>query len=271
MDFFDSPTSGLKPVQRRRRFGTARTVIALMMREMQTTYGRSPGGYIWAIMEPVGGIALMSLVFSLGFRSPSLGDNFALFYATGVIPFLAYTVISGKIAGSLGFSRPLLSYPAVTYIDTIIARMLVNVLTQLMVGYLVFFGILTMFNTMTALNLEMIALASAMGIALSVGIGCINCFLFMQFPFWGSAWGILNRPMFLLSGVIFLYDNIPDPYRSYLWYNPLVHVIGSMRAGFYYSYEANYVSPTYVFGISLVCMVMGLVFLRRYHNDLLAK
>ena len=27
---------------------------------MGTTYGRSPGGYLWAILEPVAGIALLS-------------------------------------------------------------------------------------------------------------------------------------------------------------------------------------------------------------------
>ena len=36
-----------------RRFATVRTSVALMLREMVTTYGRSPGGYIWAVVEPV--------------------------------------------------------------------------------------------------------------------------------------------------------------------------------------------------------------------------
>ena len=33
---------------RARRFRSARAVVALMLREMATTYGRSPGGYVWA-------------------------------------------------------------------------------------------------------------------------------------------------------------------------------------------------------------------------------
>jgi capsular polysaccharide transport system permease protein len=42
-----------------------------------------------------------------------------------------------------------------------------------------------------------------------------------------------------------------------------------MRHGFYPSYDAVYVSPFYVFSISFVSLAMGLLFLRRYHRDIL--
>ncbi|MDJ0823602.1 MAG: sugar ABC transporter permease, partial [Paracoccaceae bacterium] len=46
------PTLPPRPAYRRRRFATARAVMALMLREMSTSFGRSPGGYLWAILEP---------------------------------------------------------------------------------------------------------------------------------------------------------------------------------------------------------------------------
>ena len=42
-----------QPQLRPPRVQTFRTISALIMREMQTTYGRSPGGYLWAVLEPV--------------------------------------------------------------------------------------------------------------------------------------------------------------------------------------------------------------------------
>lgn len=42
-----------------------------------------------------------------------------------------------------------------------------------------------------------------------------------------------------------------------------------MRRGFYPYYDANYVSLTYVFGVSLVTMAIGLLLLRRFHKDLM--
>ena len=65
-----------------------RVLFALVVREMSTRFGRSWGGYLWAIVEPVGGILLLTFIFSLALRKPPLGTNFALFYASGMVPVL---------------------------------------------------------------------------------------------------------------------------------------------------------------------------------------
>ena len=51
--------SQLHHVRKRPRFQMGRTVVALMLREMATTYGRSAGGYAWAILDPVLGVTLL--------------------------------------------------------------------------------------------------------------------------------------------------------------------------------------------------------------------
>lgn len=252
-----------------RRFATTRTIMALVLREMSTTYGRSPGGYAWAVLEPVLGIALLTAVFSLGFRAPSIGVNFPIFYATGMVPFLMYIDVSGKIAASLMFSRRLLEYPSVTYVDAIIARFIVSGLTQLMVSYIVLVGILSLFETLTLPDLPVIFIAFSMALVLAMGVGVMNCFLFTMFPIWQRSWSVLMRPMFIISCIFFLFEAIPQPYRDILWYNPLVHIIGMMRSGFYPGYDAQYVSVLYVFGVGLGLMMAGLLFLNRYHQDLL--
>ncbi len=68
-------------VSSRPKFQTLRVIFALMVREMATRYGRSWGGYFWALAEPVGTIAILSLAFSQFIRTPALGDSFMLFYA----------------------------------------------------------------------------------------------------------------------------------------------------------------------------------------------
>lgn len=267
-----APPAQRPPGQRTRRsFASLRTIMALVLREMSTTYGSSPGGYIWAILEPVASIALLTAVFSLGFRSPSIGINFPIFYATGMLPFLLYNDLTGKIATALLFSKPLLAYPAVTFIDAIMARFLVNLLTQLMVAYVVFVGILMTFETRTAPDIPVIAQAFAMAGILALGVGTMNSFLFTRFPVWQRIWSVLNRPMFIVSCIFFVFETVPQPYRDVLWYNPLVHIVGLMRRGFYPSYDAVYVSPVYVIGLGMGLLVAGLFLLRRYHRDLLYR
>lgn len=263
-----SPAPGPRaPIKR--RFASLRTIAALMLREMSTTYGRSPGGYLWAILDPVAGIALLSIVFSVAFESPPLGRNFPVFYATGMVPFTIYNSISGKVATSILFSKPLLAYPSVTFTDAIFARFTLNLLTELMVAYVVFLGLFLVFDPQVVVNLAVLIQAFAMLAALALGIGVLNAFLFTKVPTWQRAWSIIMRPMFLISGIFFLFESIPQPYRDYLWYNPLVHIIGMMRRGFYPTYDGAYISPVYVFAVSGICLLTGMVFLSRYHRDLI--
>lgn len=258
-----------RPRQTARHGLAPRAIAALVLREMATTYGRSPGGYLWAVVEPVAGIALLSFVFALGFQAPPLGRNFVMFHATGLLPFLIFTTISGRVATAMLFSRSLLAYPAVTFADAILARFLLNTATQALVAYLVFGGILALFETRTVLSPGPIAMSFALVAALALGVGTLNCWLMTRFSVWQTIWSILTRPLFLVSGVFFTLDAVPQPYRDWLWWNPLNHIVGLLRSGVYPGYRADYAEPLYVLGGALVPLILGLLMLRREARDLL--
>ena len=259
----------LRAKTRSRRFATVRAVLALMLREMATTYGRSPGGYLWAVLEPVGGIAILTLIFSFGFNAPSLGTNFPIFYATGVLPFMIFNSVCNRVSTALLFSKSLLAYPAVTFVDALIARFIVNTVTQAMVAYVVFGGILLIYETRTLPDPVLIAQSLGLTAALALGVGTLNAYLIARFAVWQVVWSILTRPLFLISGIFFLFNAMPHPMRDVVWYNPLIHLIGIMRAGFYPTYNADYTSTAYVLLVSLVTFAVGLLLLRRSHRDLL--
>ncbi|MEH6833529.1 MULTISPECIES: ABC transporter permease [Falsihalocynthiibacter] len=252
-----------------RRHKTARTVGALLLREMATSYGRSPGGYAWAILEPVAGIALLSIVFSAAFRAPPLGTSFPLFYASGFLPFVFYLGLSSKVAASIQFSKSLLSYPAVTYFDAILARFLLTSLTHIMVFALVIWGIIWFGDMRPILDPFHIINAMCMAAALGLGVGTLNCFLMSMFPIWGQAWAIVNKPLLIISGVLFLFDSIPRPFNEFLVFNPLVHVVGEMRRGFYTNYQGSYIEPLYVYLGSFAAFGIGLLLLNRYNRTIL--
>ncbi|MDW4498119.1 ABC transporter permease [Sulfitobacter sp. D35] len=252
-----------------RRFKAFRAVGALIMREMTTTYGRSPGGYLWAIMEPVAGIALLSAVFSLVARTPPLGVNFPMFYATGFLPFMMYTQLEGKISKSMKFSKSLLFYPSVTYADAILARFTLTFLTQMTVFFVLLSGIMLIWETRTAIDPWILMSGIGAAAIFGVGIGTMNCFVRAYFPVWERFWKVLNRPLFLISGIIFLFDDVPPFAQQYLWWNPLVHLIGQMRRAFYPQYRGEYVELLYPVGVGMALLVIGLIFLNRYNREIL--
>lgn len=257
------------PPQKPRAFRMSRTIFALMLREMSTTYGRSAFGYLWAILEPAAGIMLLTFVFSMAFRSPPIGDSFPLFYATGFLPFIAYMDISQKTSVALRFSRPLMAFPAVTYADALLARLLLNCLTQFLVFGVVLGAITYLYGAEVIINYPILLSGILMAFTLGFGIGVLNCFLLSMFPIWERTWAILTRPLFIISGIFFLPESVPEPFRSWVLYNPIVHVIGQVRRGVYQTYAGDYVSPIYVYGLSLTCLMVGLIFLRRYHRYIL--
>lgn len=252
-----------------RRFATGRAILALMLREMATRYGRSPGGYVWAVLEPLGAIMIMALGFALIVRNPPLGSSFTLFFATAFLPFSLYMNVSNMVARSINFSRALLFYPAVTWVDAILARFILNALTDILVMVILLTGFLLVTDTRVILEIGPILESVALATLLGLGIGVLNCALNGLFPVWMQVWSIANRPLFLVSGVFFLYEDLPQSVQGILWYNPLLHITGLMRQGFYPTYGGDYISIVFVVAVSLITLFFGVVLLGRYHRDIL--
>ncbi|QCO58162.1 sugar ABC transporter permease (plasmid) [Pseudorhodobacter turbinis] len=250
-------------------YRTGRAVTALIIREMATTYGRSPGGYFWAVAQPVALIVVLSLAFSMLLRSPPLGTDFILFYATGLMPLRMFQTLSINVGGALQFSKPLLGYPRVTFVDAILGRAILTALTQFTVSLIIFTAV-NLWTHSSAINTyEIIIESYALAIVLGIGIGTFNCFLFTLMPVWRLIWGIATGPIILISAVLYLYEDTPLFAQEYLWFNPLVHIIGLSRMGFYSTYSPSYISIPFVLACGLIPAFFGVLLLRKYGRSIL--
>ena len=246
-----------------------RTMAALILREMGSTYGQSPGGYLWAILQPLGMIMVLSIGFSLLLRSPSLGTSFLLFYATGYLPFDLYGQVASKTMSALKYSRPLLAYPRVTWLEAILARFVLNLLTVSAVSCILLTLILAIEPNRSIITLGYVLQGFAMCALLGLGIGMVNCLLSGLFPVWKNAWAIISRPLFLASGILYIFEDLPVVAQQILWFNPLIHGTALSRKGFYPTYDASFVSIEYGFGFALVCMLVGMLFMRTHYRTIL--
>ena len=240
------------------RWQNAMSVLfALMLREMATRYGRSWGGYAWAVIEPVAIIALLSVVFSFYFVTPPLGESFVLFYATGLIPFMAFNEVVNQSGSALTQNRTLIYFPPVTPLDTILARFALSCATLIVITMIVFAGIL--FYTGQGFHLSIQHLVNAMlaAVVLGLGVGTLNALLFTYLPVWRVIWTILNRPLFLISGIFFLFDTLPQNAQGILWWNPLIHIIGLARKGFYPSYDGSHITISFAYAIGIAAFIIG--------------
>lgn len=239
-----------------------RVLHALMLREMITRYGASRLGYLWAVLEPVGFIALLAVIFSEIAHAPPMGKSFALFYATGYVAFHWFHDISTVTARSVHVNRPLLAFPAVTPLDTILARFLLQTLTALAVAVVIFAAILAASADQVTLALAPLAAAFGLAALLGLGLGAFNAVAFALSKTWELAWGLFARPLFLVSCVFFSFRSLPGIAQDILWFNPIIHLVGLMRAGFYPVYDAAHVAPEYVAAFALAFLFAGLAGLR---------
>lgn len=247
----------------------SRAIVALVLREIATAQGRIAGGYLWSVAEPVAAVALLSAVFALAFTAPPLGQDFALFYATGYLPFMLYMDLAQKTGVALRFSRPLLAYPAVSWIDAIIARFVLNLLTQLLVITIMLGGLAVLSSDRLVLRPDLLAQGLGLAAVWGLGIGTLNAFLFGWWPVWERLWTIVTRPLFIISGIVFLPEAVPAPWNTWLQINPLTHAIGLTRAGLYPGYDPVWTAPLVVGAVALVPLTLGLALLCRHASQLL--
>ncbi|MCX7888384.1 MAG: ABC transporter permease [Rhodobacteraceae bacterium] len=240
-----------------------RVLAALCLRETAARFGAARGGILWAFAEPAGGIAALSLAFGLIVRAPPAGDSFAFFYATGLLPFLMVTTLAGAGMAAMQQNAGLSVFPVVRPLDAVLARLVLDALVLAGVAAGVFAGLLALVGPQGPVDPGLFLASLGLAAALGAGLGLANAAIADAAPVWRHVWSVVTRPLFLVSGILFSIDSMPQDLRLAFWLNPLTHPVGLMRAAFYGVDEAGAVSLTYAGGIALALCTLGAAAVRR--------
>ena len=73
------------------------------------------------------------------------------------------------------------------------------------------------------------------------------------------------------AGWLLAFMDLPRVVQEVLWFNPLVHVIALMRAGIFPTYVPQYAAPLYPAVIGALTLALGMLFLRAWHKDIIAR
>ena len=234
---------------------------ALMIRDFRTAYGKTPLALLWAVAEPVIGIFLLTVVFSQISSVPPMGSSYALFYATGYLPFLAVTGVLARTMSAPAHGRSILTHASVTMVDVIGSRALLQSLVTASIAALVYAGVWIFEAPAERPDLAILVAATLLCCVLGACVGLLNAGLTTVFPPWARVWGVIMRPLFLISGVFYPFAIMPPALQDVLWWNPILHLVGLTRYSVYQGYEGGYVSVLFVCAVSLVSAVAGLALL----------
>ncbi|OBZ93156.1 sugar ABC transporter [Pararhizobium polonicum] len=225
---------------------------------MQARFGSKPGGYIWAIVDPLAHVTIMTTIFSALARVPAIGSDFALFFASGYLPFIFYQGMSTFVAGAVRSNKNLFSYPIVSPFDAAVARYILQLITSVLVTIVVMLLSTSESTHLNQLNLglavEAVTVASLMGF----GMGMANISLFADYPLYEKVFSLINRPLYLLSGVLLVPESMPGPIYDMLMWNPLVHIVMWFREAIYPEYTPTGLDKLYAIECTSVLLMIGL-------------
>ena len=189
------------------RLATQRRVVrALVIRETRTRFGDSTLGYGWALLEPVLHITLLSVVFALLMHgTPPIGTEFFIFYFTGLIPYHVFAHTSSAMGFAITGNAPLLQLPLVTTFDVILARGLLEFVTDVLVAVLLLLGFAAAGLQSMPADLWMPAAALIVTAALGFGIGFVNAVVTVFFRSWDRLYAQATRALYFCSGIFRYY------------------------------------------------------------------
>jgi ABC-type polysaccharide/polyol phosphate export permease/tetratricopeptide (TPR) repeat protein len=236
-----------------------RVVHALIIRETRTRFGGSILGYGWALIEPILHIAMLSVAFAILMRGrPPIGTQFFVFYYTGLIPYHVFVHSSGSMTYAVTSNGGLLQLPLVTTFDVILARGLLELVTDVIVAAVILGGVL--FVGVGHLPTDFAGLAAALGLVwlLACGCGFINAVLNAWCKSWDKIWNQVARILYFCSGIFYVPGMMPGWIRDILSWNPLLHGIDWFRSSFFVGYEPFWLDRTYLALAAGLTLLAGL-------------
>lgn len=236
-----------------------RVIVALIVRETRATYGTSQLGYLWEIITPAAGTAVLVTIFTAVGRQPPFGESFALFFATGLLTLYLFRKLGSSLMAVYDANKALMTYPPIKGMDVLYARFLLIAATQLMIMIVFYSGLGYMGLAGLPVYPEKLIAAFAVTCLLGFGFGATNAVLLSYFESWRHVVAILTRPLMFISAIFYVPSYMPPEIVDWLKWNPVLHCIEWMRNGYYANYDSRVLDQTYVLTVAVILTLIGLL------------
>lgn len=238
-------------------------IFALLMREMRTRFGVYRLGYLWALLEPAMHIAVFLILLGYVMQRTMPGIDYTLFLISGIIPWLLFSSILSRGISAISANNGLFGYRQVKPFDAFITRAILEWLIYLST-YVVFLCLAAWVGLDVSIEdpLGLIAVLFLLFI-FSCGLALISCVVLTQFPELEKFLPVVLRPLYFLSGIFYTLDTIPQEYRSYLLWNPILHANELSRVAMFKNFDTNGANWEYLLGCSIVALTFGIVLFRK--------
>lgn len=248
-------------------------VFAVILQDMNQKYGHYHFGTVWVILEPLLMITVFIVLFGVRGRGEFGLVEPPLFILAAFLPFKHIFMGTMKDVSKLTkLSRKYKSFNQINWMDVVIAIVFRIFMTGIIGGCFLSFLLFWLLgiNTIPANPVATLFYIFVMSL-FGCGLGMLICrveAIAEDITFFTS---VMTLPLLFMSAVFFPMTSVPEPYRTYLAYNPLVHPMEFIRESWFHGYESPVANFEYM-GWWLLCMlILALMLLIQNDKGFTAK
>ena len=201
----------------------------LIWRDIKVLYAQTILGFSWAILQPVVQIVIFTIVFGKVAKLPTDGIPYILFSSVGIIPWTylsqsmnvsSQSLVSGQaMLGKVYFPR--LIFPLAPILSKLV---------DFFISIVVILCLFIYYRVLPTWNILLFPFFLVLMILISAGVGMWLSAMAIRFRDVKHAMPFALRMLMYTAPIVYSASSIPDKYRIWYSFNPIVSVIEGFRA-----------------------------------------
>jgi ABC-type polysaccharide/polyol phosphate export permease len=239
-------------------------IRSLVFRNLTARYKRSILGILWALLNPLLTMLVMSVVFTALFQRQLPG--FPVFLLSGLLAWNFFSQASSQAMTELVRGRTLIgrvNMPKSVFAITAVITGLIN----LLISFIPLVVLVFIYRRPITTALLFIPISLFIITTFTLGVGLFMSALAVFFNDMLNIYGILLRLAFYVSGVIHSIEMIPEELQGFFRLIPTYHLIVLIRHPVYDGMLPPLTSILQALAWSFVLLVIGFWVFTRYADE----
>lgn len=227
----------------------------LVRRDVKTKYRRSVLGILWSVLNPLGMMIIMSIVFSHVFRANI--ENFPVYLMCGQLIFNffneASTIAMSAILGNSSLIKKVY-VPKYLFPVSKVCSCFVNLITSFIALVIVIIAT----GTKLSWTVVLVVLPVLYVFLFSLGMGLLLSALVVTFRDLQHLYGVLITAWLYLTPIFYPIDMLPDWVKHIVHMNPIANIIEMFRDVVMYGIVPSGILQVKCLGACAIVMALGL-------------